>query len=123
MTRSIFKGYKTQPLKVGAPLPGSLTALPLPPTQEEIENELDRAEVELMYAAARHRQAWALMRKRQKEREEAADVPGALAALESDPIWKKRTSDVTWWRGEVDMQASLVLALGQMRDRRLRPGD
>lgn len=110
-------------MKVGAPLPEKLGALPVGPTLLEIEQEMERCEVELMYAVARHRQAWAAMRKWANHRAEAADNPGMLAAIDSDPIWKKRTGDVSWWRGEMDCQSNALLALDVMRRFRMEAND
>ncbi len=119
MARSIHRGYETSPLRVGAPLPDTLPALPIGPTLEEIEAEMERGQVELMYAIARHRQAWAAMRKRAEQREKLAGQPGKLSHLDSDAIWKKRTGDVGWWRGEMEAQATTFLALDRMRELRL----
>jgi hypothetical protein len=106
-------------LQVGAPLPDELSVLPPGPLLREIDQEIERAEVELMYAIARHRKAWAAMRRRAEERERLAGQPGMLSHLDSDAIWKKRTGDVGWWRGEMDCQATALLALEGMRSRRL----
>lgn len=116
--RSLDRGYTTNPMRVGAPLPEDLEALPVNPSVEEIGAELDRAEVELMHALAKHRKAWSLMRKWSKHRADAAESPGMLASLESDPVWKKRTGDVGWWRSEMEARSATVLALGAMLDRR-----
>jgi hypothetical protein len=112
------RGYTTNPLKVGAPLPESLVSLPGAPTLREIEMEMIRAEAELMYALARRRKAWSAMRRRAEEREILADKPGALTHLDSDHIWKKRVGDVGWWRDEVQTHSAALLALQGMRDRR-----
>ena len=114
MARSTDKGYFTQPMKVGAPLPEDLAALPLPPTLAEIHAEMDRCEVELMFAIAQHRKAWSRMRKHAERRAELVDQPGGLAAIDSDPVWKKRTGDVSWWRGEVEARSDAMVALGAM---------
>lgn len=105
-------GYITRPLSVGAPLPENSTLEP--PDRRSVAAELLRAEVELMHAIAKHRKAWSAMRKWKAHREEAANQPGMLAALESDPVWKIRVGDVGWWRAEMDARASAVLALRAM---------
>lgn len=120
MARSTNKGYATRPLKVGAPLPSELTALPVPPALDEIHAEMDRCEVELMHAIAMHRKAWARMRNRAVDRDALVGTPGGLAAIDSDPIWKKRTGDVTWWRGEVESRSAAYLALQAMANQPFR---
>ncbi len=106
-------GYETNPLRIGAPLPESLVRL-APPEPGAIHAELLRAEVEFMHAIARHRKAWSAMRRWKEHREEAANTPGGLAAMESDPVWKKRTGDVQWWRAEMEARAASVVALRSM---------
>jgi len=106
-------GYPTRPLTPGAPLPEGLTEL-MPVQRADIVAELARAEYELMYALARHRKAWQKMRRRAKVRETLANRPGMLSHLDTDPIWKEATGDVAWWRGEMDAQASAILALRAM---------
>lgn len=110
---SFGDGYETNPLRIGAPLPESVRKLK-PPVKAAIHAELLRAEVELMHAIARHRKAWSAMRKWSEHRGEAAKHPGGLAALESDPIWKKRVGDVQWWRAEMEARSTAVLALRAM---------
>lgn len=114
MARSIDKGYETSPGRVGAPLPTELTALPVSPSLAEIHAEMDRCEVELMYAIARHRKAWSAMRRRAEYRDEQLGKPGGLAAIDSDAHWKKATGDVTWWRGEMEARSAVYLALQAM---------
>jgi hypothetical protein len=106
-------------MRVGAPLPEELSALPMPPTPDDVLAEIERAEVELMHAIARHRKAWGAMRRRQLHRLLYSQTPGAVAALESDPMWAKATGDVRWWREEMNAQAASLLALEQMRQRRV----
>lgn len=120
MSRSISKGYETNPGRVGAPLPELLTALPVPPSRSEIEAEMERCEVELMYAIARHRKAWRAMRARAQRRDELAETPGGLCAIEADPHWKKATGDVTWWRGEMEARSATYLALQAMLNQPFR---
>lgn len=103
-------GYPTQPLKVGAPLPPETRTI-IQAQTIDIQQELTRAEVELLYATSRHRKAWKAMKARLIEREELIDRPGGLAAIDSDPIWHTRTSDVAWWRDEMTAQATTILAL------------
>jgi hypothetical protein len=99
----------------GAPLPDSMYKLPLI-DKRDIEEELLRAEIELMYALSRHRKAWRVMRQRAEHRATLADHVGMLSTLESDPHWKKATGDVSWWRDEVTAQATAILALRGMRE-------
>jgi hypothetical protein len=75
-----------------------------------------RCEVELLYAIAQHRKAWTAMRRRAEERDALVDKPGGLAAIEADPIWKKRTGDVSWWRDEMTAQATTRQALAAMKE-------
>lgn len=103
---------ETNPGRPGAPLPKGIQLRQ--PRQAEVLAEIARCEVELMYAIARHRKAWSMMEKWARHREQAANQPGGLAAMESDPVWKKRTGDVTWWRGEMEARASTLLALNAM---------
>lgn len=113
MTRQ-HPGHPTRPLTPGAPLPEGYLLAPLHPG--DIRQELHRAETELMYALARHRKAWAAMRAHANDRAEKANsgIPGKLAALDADPVWKHRTGDVSWWRDEITAQATAVTALRQM---------
>lgn len=106
-------GYTTNPMRVGAPLPTDMMAI-APPQPGAVMAELVRAEVELMYALARHRQAWNAMRK-YKEIQDARAIDQRFENfLDSDPTWKIKTGDVAWWRGEVNAQAAAVLALAKM---------
>jgi hypothetical protein len=106
----------TNPMKIGAPLPPDQQSLFV--DYGDLVEELRRAECELVYALARHRKAWQSMARRLDERAELVDKPGGLAAIDSDPIWKKKTGDVQWWRDEVTCQATAVLALKEIiRDR------
>jgi hypothetical protein len=109
----------THPLRVGAPLPPSTQRLPSLSLQD-IDEELYRAEVELLYATAKHRKCWAAMRRHADHRAELAERPyaGGLASLEADSVWKKRTGDVAWWRDEMAAQATTILALRSMREAR-----
>jgi hypothetical protein len=101
----------TKPHVLGAPLQGDEQ----PPTLAEIDAEIKRAEIELMYAIAKHRKAWKVMRQRAEARDEASGKVGMLSTLESDPHWKKATGDVSWWRDEMTAQASALQALRHMR--------
>lgn len=81
----------------------------------DVRAELLRAEHELLYALARHRKAWASMREySQLQDAKAQRRQEPQAYLDSDPIWKVKTGDVTWWRGEVAAQAAAVTALKSM---------
>lgn len=113
MTRQ-HPGHPTRPLTSGAPLPPGFLLARLQPA--DIVHELTRAEIELMHALARHRKAWAAMRAHADDREEKANsgIPGKIAALDADPVWKKRTGDVSWWRDEITAQATAITALRQM---------
>jgi hypothetical protein len=116
----------TNPSRPGAPLPEDMVKLPTV-QPGDVMAELARAEVELLYAVGRHRKAWAAMRAHQDYRaqKEAEGTPGSLYALDSDPYWKKRTGDVSWWRDEVTCQATAVLALRDMlnADRCVAPAE
>lgn len=105
-------GYRTHPHRIGAPLPvemhGIEQAMPAPGA---IIAELTRAQVELMYAIARHRQAWTRMRRVREDREQKG-----LTFLDSDREWKVATSDVAWWRDEMTAQATTIKALVEMRN-------
>lgn len=103
---------KTFPLLGGAPLePGAPIVAP---DSGPILAELTRAKVELMYALAMHRKAWARMRAHAEERDRRSATPNMLSTLESDPIWKKATGDVSWWRGEMVAQSAAIQALTAM---------
>lgn len=115
MTRS-HPGQPTQPLAPGAPLPSELANLPRP-RAEDIEDELTRAQVELLYATAKHRKAWSAMRQRGDQIDTSKGrIAGMRIDMASDPIWELRTSDVRWWRDEMTAQATTVLALKAMLD-------
>jgi hypothetical protein len=101
-------GIRTKPLELGAPLFAAdypHGVLGGQPSADEVERELIRARVELMHAIARHRKAWAKMR---RHSEEAAKR--SLWA-ESYPPFKEAVSDVRWWREEMAAQAATVTAL------------
>lgn len=100
----------THPERLGAPLNGDER----PPTIPEVRAEYERCKIELMYAIAQHRKAWGVMRRRAEYRDTLVDRVGMLSTLESDPHWKKATGDVSWWRGEMDAQANVMLALRSM---------
>lgn len=108
-------GYRTYPGRVGAPLPEEMSGID-EPTPMAILAELRRAKVELMYAIARHRQAWSHMRKVKLEREADALKKGVPAYLDNDVFWKIATADVSWWRGEMQAQAATVTALMAMAE-------
>lgn len=103
-------GYRTNPRRVGAPLPEEMLDISMPHPMA-IGNELVRAQVELMYAIARHRQAWSAMRKYKLEQDARARDTAFENFLDSDPKWKIKTGDVAWWRGEMNAQAATVTAL------------
>jgi len=106
----VSRGYQTSPMRVGAPLPERMDRIQTPDLPD-VQAELIRAQTELMHAIAMHRKAWAAMRKWSKHRDEMAGSPGGLCAIEADPVWKKRTGDVSWWRDEMGAQAATVTAL------------
>lgn len=110
------RGYETHPERNGAPLPEN--GHMIPPTLNELCSELRRAEIELMYAIAKHRKGWQAMRRRQKERELLADRPGMLSYLDTDEIWKVATGDVNWWRSEMTAQATTITALTKIIEAR-----
>lgn len=106
---------KTSPLKVGAPLDIDVytDVMSAIPTQDEIRDELARAQVELMHAIARHRKAWANLR----ALSDKLDSRGTWK--DSDLTYQKAVSDVKWWREEMSTQAVTVSALAATR----RPGE
>lgn len=111
MNQSPAAGFPipTRPDRTGAPLPDGIPIVE--PGVEAMKAELTRATVELMYAIARHRKAWAAMRSHKERREAEAERRGTEPSLDSDPLWKLRTGDVSWWRDEMNAQASVVSAL------------
>lgn len=112
MTRS-HPGHPTQPLMPGAPLPPQMMNLP-PIRPEDVEDELTRARVELLYACAMHRKAWKKMRQVKLDREADAESKGVPAYLDNDVFWKIAVGDVRWWREEMAAQSSAILALWSM---------
>lgn len=107
-------GYRTNPMRVGAPLPEEMDAIRRP-DPVMVGAELARAQVELMYAVARHRKAWSAMREYRRLQQERQ---GPRAYLDSDPIWRIRTGDVQWWRDEMLAQAATITALTTMVEMR-----
>lgn len=100
------------PNKRSAPLP---VRHPMrPPTPADIEAELDRAAVELMYALNRHRTAWSKM----AALKELARKSGNDWFMDNSRQWKVATGDVTWWRGEVSCQSNAIQALLAYQDHR-----
>jgi hypothetical protein len=104
-------GYTTHPERVGAPLPAEMAVIE-EPDPEMVRREIARCKVELMYAIARHRQAWAKMRMH-AGKVEAEHVSKGLprAFLDSDPEWGIIVGDVRWWREEMNAQATTLQAL------------
>jgi hypothetical protein len=103
---------KTKPRELGAPLPTEDYAGPLEhhlPSDEAINDELDRAKVELMHAVAKHRKAWSKMRRHKL----AAEMKSVWA--EAYTPYKEAVSDVRWWREEMNAQATVVIALTSMQ--------
>lgn len=102
---------RTNPGLLGAPLDpdaykgGLAQNMPEP---ETIAAELARAQIELMHAIARHRQAWSKMR----SHKEAAEAKSIWA--EAYTPYKVAVSDVRWWREEMAAQAAAVTALKAM---------
>jgi hypothetical protein len=116
-------GAPTKPLVVGAPLDPDRTGRDVPAVDaSDVLDELHRAEYELLYALARHRKAWSAMRAYAREQElRQANRGQPQAFLDSDPIWKVKTGDVSWWRGEVAAQAAAVTALKSMLPQPVQP--
>jgi hypothetical protein len=110
---------KTNPQALGAPLDPEAYRGDLYdnlPTSEAVSAELARAQIELMYAIARHRQAWSAMRKH-KETAEARSV-----WADGYTPYKVAVSDVRWWREEMTAQATTVTALRSMLMPRAKVG-
>lgn len=112
---NLHPGDPTYPLRRGAPLPPDPPGLPRL-QQQDINEELNRAGTELLYALARHRKAWARFRSWAEKRDADAGKPGAVSAIDSDPVWQNRSSDVSWWRGEVTCQSTAILALKALNE-------
>lgn len=106
---------KTQPEVNGAPLPGG-PETPLPNYKlSEVEAELERARVELMYGLAMQRKAWARVRARAQEIEAEAARMGTTAFADSDARYKIAIGDVRFWREGITAQAAAIAALESMR--------
>lgn len=99
---------RTNPLRPGAPLPEGASIDP--PENPLIRAELMRAKTELMHAIARHRKAWTAM----ANYKEDIELNTSRVFADSDPMWKKKTSDVAWWCSEMAAQAAVVTALTAM---------
>lgn len=98
----------TKPLVLGAPLSAEDYEGPVElhlPSTEDIRAEWLRAKIELMYAIARHRKAWARMRGHHEEAKARA------VWADSYPPYKEAVGDVRWWREEMNAQAATVTAL------------
>jgi hypothetical protein len=97
-----------------APLPephgGGLTS----PTLQRLVEEMARAEVELIHALGKHRDAWDWMSRLKEE----ARQQGNAFFMDNDRRWKLAVGDVQWWRGEVNARSNSVLALAALIDRR-----
>lgn len=106
------RGYVTQPLLAGAPLPEDMVLRLSLPSTDEIQAELERAEIELMYAVARHRKAWHSARHHKTEAESRSVWAEGYAP------YQKAIGDVRWWREEMNAQADVVQALSRMRTTR-----
>jgi hypothetical protein len=94
----------TNPLRPGAPLPDEVDHI-VPPHPGDMSAELIRAQVELMYAIARHRKAWAAARAL------AIELDKKAIWKDSDGTYIKALGDVRWWREEMSAQATTVSAL------------
>lgn len=112
---------ETKPLRPGAPLDPAdydpnCDIRAFAPRVTEIQEELARAQVELMHAIARHRKAWQAMARFKRDHFARGwdDKSVAQHALDNSPLWKLRTGDVVWWRGEIQAQAAAVTALRGM---------
>lgn len=102
---------KTKPLELGAPLSEadySGDYWDHKPKVGDVTAELIRAQIELIHAVAKHRQAWSRMRKNKNEAEERS------IWAESYPPYKIAVADVRWWREEMTAQAATVTALTAM---------
>lgn len=102
---------KTKPLELGAPLSPEDYAGDIrdhQPRKRDVELELARAQIELMYAVAKHRKAWARLRSHDEEAKEKA------IWAQSFPPYQEAVADVRWWREEMAAQAATVTALTEM---------
>lgn len=98
----------TWPRRLGPP--GDVVG-ELPPVDlDDIQDELDRAAYELLFAAARHRKAWKVARQLRDRIKMEGGWP------DGDATYTKATGDVRWWREEMSAQAAAVQALRGLRD-------
>lgn len=103
-------GAPTNPLRLGPPGDRHGEVPLLHPV--DIHEELARAGYELLFAAARHRKAWAVARQLKDK------IAGEGGWPDGDATYKKATSDVRWWREEMTAQATAVSALHTMLESR-----
>lgn len=112
---------QTKPMENGAPLPGGKET-PLPSWSKlEAMEELERARVELMYALAMRRKAWAKVRIRAQEIEVEALRMGTMAYADSDARYKVAIGDVRFWQEGITAQAAAIGALESMLDKAAPP--
>lgn len=113
---------QTKPLENGAPLPGGKERSLPNYKLNEVEAELERARVELMYALAMQRKAWARVRARGQEIEAEALRHGTMAFADSDSLYKIAIGDVRFWREGITAQAAAITALESMRAESIATG-
>lgn len=102
---------KTNPLVLGAPLDPEVYSGNYSshlPGVADVQAELSRAQIELIHAIAKHRQAWSRMRTHKQIAEQRS------IWAEGYTPYKLAVADVRWWREEMTAQASAVAALTAM---------
>lgn len=87
------------------------------PPLADIQAEIKRAGVELMYATAMHRKAWANMRAVDTDLREDAERRGVPVYLDGEQKYKLASGNVTWWRGELNATAAAYSALIELEKR------
>lgn len=106
----------TNPLRPGAPLPPETETIE-DPKLNDIQAEIKRAGVELMYATMMHRKAWANMRAVDNDLKEDARRRGVPVYLDGEQKYKLASGNVTWWRGELNATAAAYMALIELEKR------
>jgi len=99
---------RTDPMLNSAPLPADQPIDWVDP--KLIHAEIVRAQAELMHAIDKHRRCWTKMARMKA----VAEVQGNAYFMDNDRAWKIATSDVTWWRGEVNTRSNSLMALIQL---------